>query len=279
VPEDSATGVIASRENARVVAARRLQQRKFRERERRFLIEGPHAVDAALRAGAPVVEVFHLWGEAPPSVTTAVRAAAERGVRCIPVTRHVLEALDTTDTPQGIVGVCAHLDVPLSKIADTNGLVPVLVEIQDPGNLGTVLRSADAAGAGGLALSHGSVDLYNPKVVRASAGSLFHLPVARDVPLAESIRSLRVGGFTIIASATSGTETIHEADLTGQVAVLFGNEAHGLPDEALALADRTVRIPIGGRAESLNLAAAATVVLFEAARQRSTHERPASSGG
>jgi TrmH family RNA methyltransferase len=117
-------------------------------------------------------------------------------------------------------------------------------------------------------LSHGSVDMYNPKVVRASAGSLFHLPVAHDVPLPSAIRTLREHRFAIVAASTSGAESIHAADLAGKIAVLFGNEARGLPDEALALADRSVRIPIAGRAESLNLAAAATVVLFEAARQR-----------
>ncbi len=278
MPSDSASAVIASRENARVAAARRLQQRKFRERDRRFLIEGPHAVEAALEADAAVVEIFHQWGDAPAAVAAVVRAAADRGVRCVPVTRHVLEALDTTDTPQGVVGVCAHLDVSLAEVAEAVGLVPVLVEIQDPGNLGTVLRSADAAGAGGLVLSHGSVDLYNPKVVRASAGSLFHLPVARDVPLAEGVRTLRDRGFAIVASSTAGAEAIHDVDLTGRVVVLFGNEARGLPNDALALAGRTVRIPIGGRAESLNLAAAATVVLFEAARQRAAGMGPAPRG-
>lgn len=268
MPDASASAVIASRENGRVLAARRLQQRKFRERERRFLIEGPHAIETALKSGAPVLEIFHLWGDAPAAVDAVVRTAAERQVRCLPVTRHVLEALDTTEAPQGVVAVCAQVDVPTTDVGDADGLVPLLVEIQDPGNLGTVLRSADAAGAGGLVLSEGSVDLYNPKVVRASAGSMFHLPVARDVPLGTAVHVLRERGFVVLASSPSGAGSVYETNLTGPVAVMFGNEARGLPDQALALADGIVRIPIRGRAESLNLAAAATVVLFEAARQR-----------
>jgi TrmH family RNA methyltransferase len=258
--------VIASRDNQRVLAARRLQLRKHRERERRFLIEGPHAVEEALVWSAPVTEVFHLWDGAGRAVDRVVALARERGIPCVPVTRPVLESLDSTETPQGVVAVSERVDVGLETVP--TGLVPVLVEVQDPGNLGAILRSADAAGSAGLVVTAGSVDLYNPKAVRSSAGSVFHLPVARDVRPEAVVSELRRRGIRIVAAAADGRESVFTSNLTGPVAVLFGNEARGLPDEVAAQADTTVRVPIEARAESLNLAAAATVILFEAARQR-----------
>ena len=266
--------VVASRDNARVTAARRLHERKHRERNRRFLIEGPHPLEEAIAAGAPVTELFHLWDDETPAVRSVVERAARAGIAPIRVSRGVLAWLATTQTPQGVVAVCAYPD-DVSPSALAAGFVPVLVEVQDPGNVGTVLRSAEASGATGAVLSTGSVDLYSPKVVRSSAGSLFHLPVARDVSASGAVDALRSAGSRVLAASSDGSVSIHDEDLAGRVAVLFGNEARGLPPDVVALADGTVRIPIHGRAESLNLAAAATVVLFEAARQRSERARTA----
>jgi TrmH family RNA methyltransferase len=258
--------VIASRDNARVVAARRLHDRKHREREHRFLVEGPHALHEALASGAPVREVFHAWGDGSASVRAVIEEAAAAGVPCLPVMGSVLERIATTETPQGVVGVCGEVDTDLAAVA--LGLACMLVEVQDPGNLGTVLRSADAAGASGVVVSTASVGLYNPKVVRASAGSLFHLPIVRDVAPLDAVEALRVRGFRILAAAPDGAGSAYEQDLLEPTVVMFGNETRGLSAELLDTADGTVRIPIRGRAESLNLAAAATVMLFEAARQR-----------
>ncbi len=140
--------------------------------------------------------------------------------------------------------------------------------MRDPGNAGTIVRSADAAGAGAVVFARSSVDIYNEKAVRATAGSLFHLPVVREVSVEEAVAALRERGLAVLAADATGSGSLFETDLTEPTAVLFGNEARGLPAGALALADRTVRVPIAGRAESLNLAAATAVVLFEAARQR-----------
>jgi TrmH family RNA methyltransferase len=249
-----------------VAGARRLHLRKHRDHERRFLIEGPHGLEDALASSAPITEVFHLWDGAGPAVERVVATARERGVACVPVTRQVLESLDSTETPQGVVAVCERVDVGLESIPP--GLVPVLMEVQDPGNLGTILRSAAAAGAAGVVVTTGSVDLYNPKAVRSSAGSLFHVPVARDVSPGAAVSALRGAGARIVAASSAGRVSVYRSDLAGHVAILFGNEARGLPDEVTSQADATVRVPINARAESLNLAAAATVVLFEAARQR-----------
>src|SRR5439155_15088719 len=185
-----------------------------------------------------------------------------------PVSDEVMAALTSTVTPQGVVAVAAFLDRSLEDaIAPGARCVPVLIHVRDPGNAGTILRSADAAGADAVVFARASVDVYNPKVVRASAGSLFHVPVVRDAEPAAAVSTLRGRGFAVLAAAPHGEHSIEDVPLEGPVALLFGNEAGGLADESIALADVTVRIPIRGRAESLNLAAAASVLLFEVTRR------------
>lgn len=256
------SGVITSPQNKRVAKAVRLKKRTMRERERRFLVEGTRGVLEALRAGA-VSEVFHA-GRLPE----ALAAETAPGLaKVLPVSDAVMAHLTSTVTPQGVLAVANFVDSDIESIA-AEGIVPVLCEVRDPGNAGTIVRSADAAGATGVVFTATSVDAYNPKTVRASAGSLFHLPVVRGIDAGIAVSSLRARGFAVLAAAADGDSSIHETDLAGPVALLLGNEAHGLAGATRALADRTVRVPIEGSAESLNLAAAATVILFEAARQR-----------
>jgi signal transduction histidine kinase len=162
--------------------------------------------------------------------------------------------------------------VPLGKVASDlegrQGIVPVLSSVRDPGNAGAILRSADAAGAAGVVFSSDSVDVYNAKTVRASAGSLFHLPVVRDAQPADAVHQLSESGAQVLAASADGEMTMYEADLGRPTVLLLGNEAWGLPEEIRGLAEHTVRVPIVGEAESLNLAAAAALLLFESARQR-----------
>jgi len=179
--------------------------------------------------------------------------------------------LAQTVTPQGLLAVCRFIDVPLARlVAASPRLVVILASIRDPGNAGTVLRTADAAGADGVIFAGASVDAYNSKCVRASAGSLFHLPVVIGVPLAESVLALRGAGLQVLAADGGAGRTLDEAApaarLRQPTAWLFGNEAWGLPGDLLALADEAVAVPIYGRAESLNLAAAAAVCLYASAR-------------
>lgn len=179
--------------------------------------------------------------------------------------------LAQTITPQGLLGVCTFVDVPLdSVLAARPRLITVLANVRDPGNAGTVLRTADAAGADGVVFAAASVDPYNSKCVRSSAGSLFHLPVVAGAPLEETIAALRSAGLQVLAADGSATRFVDSAedgpDLARPTAWLLGNEAWGLPDSLLALADDVVAVPIYGRAESLNLAAAAAVCLYASAR-------------
>ncbi|MDF5751975.1 RNA methyltransferase [Spongiactinospora sp. TRM90649] len=250
----------------KVKAARRLAKRAFRERDRAFLAEGPQAVREALRLEGVTVELY-ATAEAESRHAEIVTEAARAGVPVHPVSGEVMAELAQTVTPQGVLAVCRLLHVPLAEAvgADTR-LVAVLAHVRDPGNAGTVLRTADAAGADAVVFTDASVDPYNGKCVRASAGSLFHLPVAMGEPVARAVGHLRERGLTVLAADGSGERTLDDVDLSGPTAWVFGNEAWGLPEEILRSADEVVRVPIYGKAESLNLATAAAVCLYASAR-------------
>jgi len=256
--------VLTSAKNQKVVAAVRLKKRSLREEEQRFLVEGAQAVAEALAEDGRLLSLF-VSDELDP---LAVRAR-QAGVPVEQVSERVMERLTSTVTPQGVVGIAPFVDVRLDDMLPP-GAVAVLHEVRDPGNAGTILRSADAAGAAGVVFAGSSVDAYNPKGVRASAGSIFHVPVVRDVGTEDAISSLRAKGFSVIAMDMHGDEDLFETELPRSTAFVFGNEAHGLPSEILEAADHRVRVPHAGRAESLNLAAAATVCLFEWVRRGRT---------
>lgn len=247
----------------RVVAARRLQRRRDREQTGRFLAEGPQAVREALAAGV-VAELF-----GTPDALDRHAALAVRAPVVSPVTEEAITALAETVQPQGLVAVCERVDVPLAAaLAKRPRLVAVAAEIRDPGNAGTILRTADAAGASAVVFAGDAVDPYNGKCVRASAGSLFHVDVVR-APL-DVTDDLRRSGLQVLATTGYGSDDLDslldDGVLAAPTAWLFGSEAHGLPEGLLSAADRRVRVPIYGGAESLNLAAAAAVCLYASAR-------------
>jgi RNA methyltransferase, TrmH family len=253
--------------SARVVAAGKLTRRSGRDDAGAFLAEGRQAVGEALAEAetAPdaVLELF---------VTEAAAAAhvdllAGTRVPVHLVTERAAAALSETVTPQGLVAVCALRDVPASTLlTDPPRLAVALAELADPGNAGTVLRSADACGAGTVVFGTGSADPYNGKVVRSSAGSLFHVDVVRSAPLAELVPQVQAAGMTVLAADGGGEVGLDEAADEGLLAApvmwLFGNEARGLDAGLAAAADARVRIPMRGRAESLNLSVAAGVCLY-----------------
>jgi TrmH family RNA methyltransferase len=257
-----------------VQAARRLAKRAFRARERRFLAEGPQAVKEALArhtAGRHTVHEMFVTSEAAARHADISGAAAAAGVAVHRVSGEVMSALTQTVTPQGIVAVCAFLDSPLAEMAPAaHRLVALLAHVRDPGNAGTVIRTADAAGADAVVLSGESVDPYNPKCVRASAGSIFHLPLVAGVGVEAAVVTLRERGLRVLAADGHGEldldQALDDGVLDGPTAWLFGNEAWGLPPATRDLADAVVRVPIHGHAESLNLATAAAVCLYASAR-------------
>ena len=249
----------------RIVAARRLQRRRDRDQAGRFLAEGPQAVRSALAAGV----VHELFGTAAALTRYADLAAQAELVS--PVSDDGLAALAETVQPQGLVAVCSQVDVPLAEaLSKAPRLIAVAVEIRDPGNAGTILRTADAAGAGAVVFAGDAVDPYNGKCVRASAGSLFNVDVVRERAAGKVVDEARENGVQVLAATGYGDTDLEElldgGGLATPTAWLFGSEAHGLSEELLAAADRRVRVPIYGGAESLNLAAAAAVCLYASAR-------------
>ncbi|MGR6969335.1 TrmH family RNA methyltransferase [Streptomyces cynarae] len=269
-----ATPELISPRSPRVSAARRLAKRNFRGKERLFLAEGPQAVReaAAHRSGgtATLVELF-ATPDAAERYPDIVGAARDAGARVHLAAEQIIADISTTVTPQGLVGICRFLDTDFDAILTARPrLVAVLAHVRDPGNAGTVLRCADAAGAEAVVLTDASVDVYNPKAVRASVGSLFHLPVAVGVPVERAVAGLKDAGVRILAADGAGDHDLDDELDKGTMGVptawVFGNEAWGLPQETRELADAVVRVPIHGRAESLNLATAAAVCLYASAR-------------
>lgn len=261
--------VIDNPRSPRVRAAAKLAKKNQRTETGLFLIEGPQAVAEALHYRPDlVIEVF-ATANALDRHPALAQAASTAQVRVESVTDAVLDVIADTVTPQGVIAVCRQFALTLDEvIARGPRLVAVLEEVRDPGNAGTIIRVADAAGADAVVLTGTSVDVFNPKVVRATTGSLFHVPVVVGVPLATALERLRGAGARILAADISGDDLLavrSDGELDGPTAWLFGNEARGLTAEQLALADRAVIVPIYGQAESLNLATAAAVCLYESA--------------
>ena len=261
----------------RVKAVRALSGRSARLRSGRFLVEGPQSVREAVRFAA-VREVF-VTVAAADRHDDIVDLARERGLAVHLAADEVMAAM--SPDAQGMLAVADQEVATLEDVVATQPtLVAVLANVRDPGNAGTVIRAADAAGADAVVLTAESVDVHNPKVVRATAGSLFHLPVVTGALLATVTTGLRAAGLTVLAADGAGEHDLDELldvagraggspaalDLARPTAWLFGNEAWGLPPADRALADAVVRVPIRGRAESLNLATAATVCLYASAR-------------
>ncbi len=253
----------------RVRSIAKLAKRQGRVDTGLFLLEGPQAVTEALSFRPELVVELFATPTALDRYTEIGRTAAAADIDIEFVTEQVLDSMADTVTPQGIIAVCRQFPTSVKDILGSGPkLIAILEEVRDPGNAGTIIRAADAAGADAVILTGRSVDLYNPKVVRASTGSIFHLPVAVDVELDAVLQRVREARLSILAADIKGEDLLAarvEGVLAKPTAWLFGNEARGLSEEQLALADRAITVPIYGRAESMNLATAASVCLYESA--------------
>lgn len=244
---------------------RLLARRSTRRDERAFVIEGETLVTEALDAGL-TLEALYLAARpgAPPLV--AIRAAAG-GHRVHTLAPGVLERISGTVSPQPVVAIASTCDVPLDTVADAT-LVVVCAEVRDPGNAGNIARSAEAAGAGAVVFCAGSVDPFNPKTVRSSAGSLFHVPIASGGDPVEVLERMGRWGFRRLGAVADGGDPYEEVDYSPKTAVVLGNEAHGLLPALEHHLDQRVTIRMAGRAESLNVSMAGALICFEALRQR-----------
>ena len=263
--------MITSKGNTQVKDIRILKQAKYRHARGEYFIEGVRLVEEALREGVPVRKIAY-----SPRLEKI-----ERGAELLSLVREripdaewlylsdeVMGTLSDTKSHQGIVAVLKKKEPGAEDLWQREGLILLLYELQDPGNLGAIFRLADAGGAAGLIFSRGTIDPYSPKVVRASMGSLFRVPFLKNQDLPDCLQKLRLRGYQIWATAIRGQPSFWEVDFSRPTAVLFGQEGAGLPEDLLKGADGRFTIPMAPRVDSLNVAMAAGLVIYEAWRQR-----------
>jgi TrmH family RNA methyltransferase len=277
--------LITSVNNQHVKDVANLKLKKYRTESGLFFAEGLRAVQEAV-VYAEVTDLFFTAVE-EEKLSEILKAAKEKGVRLYQADAKVMAKLSDTKTPQGVLAVIRIPEHGLPKLrpgalqlkadkrrhsvgmeTDNNAPVIILDRIQDPGNLGTIIRTADAVGALGLILLEGCVDAYSPKVVRASMGSLFHLPVVQEIFPEEALTWCYRHGYEPAATAMQGASNLYKTDISKKMAFIFGNEANGVSEELQAAAETRLFIPMAGQAESMNVAMAAGIVLFEGLRQR-----------
>lgn len=263
--------ILANPGSDRVRSVRRLAQRPVRQRTGRFLVEGPQGVREAVRwAPQRVVDVYLTTEAAERYAVDIVEPARAAGLWVHEATPDVIAAMADTDAPQGVLAVVENTTAEPAEalgevLTGSPRCVVLLTNVRDPGNAGTVIRGADAAGAGAVLVSTSSVDITSPKVVRSTAGSLFHLPIVTGLGIGATLQTLRAHGIRTLAADGRGSVLLPDVDLTTPHCWVMGNEAWGLPTELRDACDEVVRVPIRGKAESLNLAMAATVCLYASA--------------
>ena len=241
---------IESSQNKIIKEINSLKQRKYREQKGLFIVEGERLLSEAHPEYVLIKEGY--LGNTDGFDTVYTTSAA------------LFDKIADTISPQGILGVCKIPEHDISDIPENPFLV-ILDRITDPGNMGTIIRTADAAGADGVVLSKGCTDPYNLKTIRSTMGSVFHLPVYMDADICELIKNTDIKTF---AAHLKGEKSCFETDMTGGIGILIGNEANGLSDEVSQAADELVKIPMPGKAESMNAAVAAGIMIYEAVRQR-----------
>lgn len=264
--------MLTSKNNPRIKYVRRLAKRKFRESEGKFIVEGVRFVEEASRVRWPLELVLYdpgLTGHARGKIL--LKALAEQNVSMLAVDRGLLAELAGTESPQGILAIALmprnlQFD-PEAWRREGKDLLVLVDGVRDPGNLGTIIRCADAAGAHGVFILKNTVDPYNAKTLRSTMGSVFHIPVISVADVRKFLLQLRTGGWKLVAGDLESRRELYNCDLTGQVVLAIGGEACGISGEVRRAADR-VWIPMPGNAQSLNAGVAAGIMLYEAVRQR-----------
>lgn len=253
-------------QNPVVKAAAELKQKKYRTQNGLYLAEGLRTAEEAVAYKA--VETLFYVATDDDRTMRLLEDAAMQNIKLVCVNENVMKKIADTETPQGIIAVCKMRQPKLENLLASGKMLLVLDRVGDPGNIGTMLRTADAAGIGGLVLLKGCTDIYAPKTVRSSMGSLFHIPVLSGVSEQEFVSAAKKAGYDLLVTCLDGADNLYKADLSGRIAFVMGNEAGGVSETLLEKADKRVYIPMAGRAESLNVAMAAGIVMFEALRRK-----------
>lgn len=242
-------------------AAAFLKQKKYRTERQEFLVEGLRAVEEAVEYGK--VKTIFFVPTNDERTNALLKKAANKGIEISETYEGYMVQIADTTTPQGVIAICLMPQNKLQNIFDGKGMILVLDRVQDPGNFGTILRTADAAGIGGIISLSGSVDAYSPKVIRSSMGSIFHIPLVENVSESEFLQAATKFNYDIVATSLKDGKSIYETKCKPQSAIIVGNEANGVSPVFLKTANKKVFIPMRGRAESLNVAMAAGVIMFE----------------
>lgn len=260
--------MITARSNNQLkLIAKLMKKRSAREEERMFVCEGRKMFFEILTQ-APELLIKAYWAQSALAALTAQERELAESCPFEEVADDVFDSVAETVTPQGVIALVKMREQTPEQLSDDGKTLILLETLQDPGNLGTILRTAEAAGIGGVILSADSVDAYSPKVVRATMGAIFRVPFAYAESFTDMLQSLKKRGYTLYAAHLKGSVPYDEPDYAGPVGILIGNEGNGLSQEATELSDRRVRIPMEGNAESLNAAVAAAILMYEAKRHR-----------
>lgn len=262
--------VIESLENSKIKLAVKLHSKKYRDKESLFLAEGIRLVEMAVKSDWNIRYCIVTEKAAEvPRVKDIIAQAGQKAIAVYAVNERIYEKACDTVTPQGILAVMEKKIYGLEDLTTKEALILVMDGVQDPGNIGAMIRTADAAGLGGIVALTGSVDVYSEKVVRSSMGSLFNIPMVTGVSEEQFVNHAGKNNLRLLVTALDDKAILHyEADYSGSCALVFGNEGNGVSDTVLKAADETVFIPMRGGAESLNVSTAAAIVTYEALRHR-----------
>lgn len=254
-----------SKDNKHVKLALKLKQKKFREQEGLFTVEGIRFIEEAIKSSTLK---YILYSNKVYSTSGWERILEVENIASFEVSDDIIKELCDTENPQGAVAIVEKTDYSFDDVK--NDYIVILDRIQDPGNMGTIIRTCDAAGVGGIVVTKGSVDIYNSKVLRATMGSVFHVPILYFDSLNEVCEALKPIGYNIYGTSPSAKKYMYDCDFVDKTAIVIGNEARGIDEEDLRLMDELIKIPMMGDSESLNAAIASGVVIYEVVRQRLT---------
>lgn len=260
--------VIQSSQNSTIKEIKGLHLKKNRDASGHYFVEGIRFVNDAIDNNQTIVKVVVSDKlESLNSGSELIEKVKAACTECCLVPEKLFNEISDTQTPQGVLAVLKKREFVLDEIIEQGSSLVLLDNLQDPGNVGTIVRTADAAGVSAVLMSKGCVDLYSPKVLRSTMGSVFHMPIFEGLSINEIIKMLKQFGYKVIASHLAGRNNYYDEDLTGKSAIIVGNEANGISEETAALADRLVKIPMPGKAESLNASVAASIMIYEIVRQ------------
>lgn len=260
--------IIKSRDNKVLKHYKKLKIKKFRHENKEFMIEGLRFVEDAFASGAELRYCLVSESLEGDRINKLLKDMSCRDVKIYRVEESLIDDMCDTKTPQGIVAIVKNRSFDIDRIIKKSSFIVITDRVQDPGNLGTIIRTSSAANADAVILSEGCVDHHSPKVLRSTMGSVFHLPVVNVENINDTIEELKKNGFSIFVSSLEGSTPYYEQDFSGKTALVIGNEANGVDHSIINQADRLIKIPMPGKTESLNAGIACGIMIFEVVKQR-----------